>query len=649
MCGIAGIVNLSNDARPVHEGELRAMNRQLRHRGPDEDGVYLDAPVGLAHSRLSIIDLATGQQPMSSADGQLVLVFNGEIFNFIELREQLEQRGCSFRTNSDTEVILQLYREKGEDMVHDLNGQFAFALWDRRKQSLLLARDRAGICPLFYARDAGRLYFSSEIKAIVPLLSSSPQLSLTALDQLFTFWSPVSPNTVFEGINEVRPGELIILREGCLEFRRYWDWTYPEHPDQYLVGTEEELAGRLQDLLVDATRLRLRSDVPVAAYLSGGLDSSILATLMQQQVRAPLHTFSIGFQDSTLDEGDWQQLMVQHLQSRHQQLDCRYEDLAPRLMDSLWHTETPVLRLASLPMGMLSGLVRAKGFKVVLTGEGADEVFGGYDIFKEAKVRQFWARRPGSRTRPLLLKRLYPYLDLPKNGEAAYLKAFFGAGIKDRELPHFSHLPRWNSTARAKQFFSSATRAALSDASAVDAQVVGLPTSLARMHPFNRSQYLEATTLMPGYLLSSQGDRMLAMHSVEGRYPFLDHRVIEFANRLHPNLKMKVLNEKYLLKRAMGGRLPPQILRRHKQPYRAPDARALESRHLSSTLTGLLGEDALGVTGFFDPGKVAMLVRKNDSGRDLSTSESQALTGILSTQAIDQLFRQHYQQEKVRL
>lgn len=641
MCGIAGTAALSA-SNQIRELDVRRMLPALRHRGPDGSGVYLDPDgrIGLGHTRLSIIDLEGGAQPMPNEERTVWVSFNGEIFNYIELREVLLKAGHRFSTHSDTEVIVHAYEQYGDDFVQHLNGQFAIALWDANRRRLLLVRDRVGILPLFYTRQGERLLFASEIKALLPLLAEAPRISSAALDQIFTFWAPRSPNTLFEGIFEVPPGHLLVLENGHLRESVYWDWRFPEQGD-YLTGSDADLAGQLYELLADATRIRLRADVPVGAYLSGGLDSSALVALIRRHSSAPLKTFSIGFEEKSLDESAFQQQLVEHLGVEHSRVFCRNRDIAEDFPATVFHAETALLRTAPAPMRRLSGLVRASGYKVVLTGEGADEALGGYDLFKEAKIRQFWARHPQSEWRPLLLRALYPYLETSGAQAKTYLRNFYGIGLEDPHQPGFSHLTRWFTTAQCKIFFSSELAAALREDAA--AQLTGrLPPAFGRWHPFNRAQYLEAKTLLGSYLLCSQGDRMLMANSVEGRFPFLDHRVIEFANRLHPRLKMRALNEKFLLKQAMAAHLPQRIIKRHKQPYRAPDIPAFFSTHPPDYVDDLLGEEKLKRYGYFDAKKVGFLVSKARRGSSVFYKDNMALVGILSTQLCHYYFVENF-------
>jgi len=639
MCGIAGIFDLK-DGRNVSIDCLKAMINMIHHRGPDGTGFKLFDGAGLAHARLSIIDLQTGDQPIHNEDRTIWTIFNGEIFNYIELRNELINKGHKFYTKSDTEVIVHLYEEYGIDFVNRLNGQFAISLYDTRNKRLLLIRDRIGIVPLFYTQHDSRLYFASEVKALLAVLRHAPNINYNALDQIFTFWSPVSPETIFKDIYEVSPGHMVIVENNTVKDIKYWDWEFP-YNDNYLAGNDNSLANELEELLIDATKIRLRSDVPVGAYLSGGLDSSVLVALIHHYGDVPLRTFSIRFDDDSLDESRYQKLMIQYINTEHSHVQCYRNSIANNFINTIWNTETPILRTAPVPMGLLSGLVREQGYKVVLTGEGSDEVLGGYDIFKEAKIRQYWAKNPTSTFRPALLKRLYPYLDLTKSQTLTYLKRFFGEGLEQPDLLYFSHIPRWSTTAKCKEFFSTDIKNKITQ-EVIDTMLQQLPKAMENWHFFNRAQYIEAKSLMAGYLLSSQGDRMLMSNSVEGRFPFLDHRVIEFANKLHPNFKMRVLNEKYLLKQSMKKYLPDLIINRSKQPYRAPDIPSFFAKNSPEYIEELLSEDTIRKYNYFDSGKVSLLRKKIHHGRAIGYKDNMALVGILSTQIWHHIFIENY-------
>ena len=635
MCGITGILDL--DGCPADPELVRRMVAPLRHRGPDESGVYVEGPVGLGHVRLSIIDLCGGRQPMHNEDGSISVSFNGEIFNYVELQKELHEKGHHFATRSDTEVILHAYEEYGEDCVQRFNGQWAFAIWDARRQSLFLSRDRLGIRPLFYTHVGDQFLFASEIKSLFVHPGVVREIDPVGLDQLFTFWSAIPPQTVFRGIRELPPGHNLTIEDGTVRTGSYWQLNFePAETSQ----VESERADRLIELLHSATRLRLRSDVPVGAYVSGGLDSAI-TTAFARQFASQLRTFSITFDDAEFDESEYQRQVVEFLQTDHQTIHCRTEDIARVFPEVIWHTERPILRTAPAPMYLLSQLVHGEGYRVVLTGEGADEMFGGYDIFKEAKVRRFWARQPDSPRRAALLAKLYPYLPRLQSQPASYRNAFFRASSADLSNPLFSHLPRWELTTRVKAFFSDDLQAELAGRDVYGDCRQTLPNDFDRWHPFCQAQYLEATMLMPGYILSSQGDRMSMANSVEGRYPFLDHRLVEFAATLPPRMKMRGLDEKHLLKRAATGIIPDEVLARTKQPYRAPDAACfLPGGGLPEPgyVEELLSSKRIAEDGIFHPEAIRHLVDKFRKRRAVGMKDNMALVGILSTQLLIEQF-----------
>lgn len=640
VCGIAGILNPAGLA--VAPELLERMIGSIRNRGPDATGVHSDpaAGIGLAHARLSIIDLTTGGQPMSNHDGTLWITFNGEIFNYVELRADLMRSGRRFATESDTEVILQMYEEKGEDCVSYFNGDWAFAIWDGRTRKLFLSRDRVGVRPLFYAQAAGAFVFASEVKAVLHHPDIQTSIDLEALDQVFTFWCPLQEKTLFTGVKELPPGHSMRVQDGRTQIWSYWQLAF----DPRRI-TEEEAAERLLDLLSDATRIRLRSDVPVGAYLSGGIDSSITTALAKRYSGSRLQTFSVTFDDPEFDESRFQQDVVDLNATEHHALRCTYDEICTVFPEVVRHAEKPILRTAPAPLFLLSRLVRDMGFKVVLTGEGADEFLGGYDIFKEAKIRRFWAGQITSRWRPLLLKRLYPYMQNLQAQSEAYRRHFFHVDPSELSSPFFSHLPRWDLTARSKMFLSDDVRSQLCRYDTYGAAEETLPAEFAGWQGWSQAQFLEAVILLPGYILSSQGDRMSMAHSVEGRFPFLDHRVIEFAGNLPARLKMKTLNEKYILKRAAGHLVPASIRARPKQPYRAPDARSFfdseTKKARNAYVDEILSVERLREFGLFNPTAVQKLVDKARRGQVEGAKDNMALVGILSTQLLVEQFLSH--------
>lgn len=649
MCGIAGILNL-NSNEPVNRKTLQDMLALLRHRGPDQFGIFLNQDVGLGSARLSIIDLTSGQQPIPNEDGTLWIVFNGEIFNYMELRQDLEARGHYFTTQSDTEVILHLYEDYGPDCLQYLNGQFAIAIWDEREKTLFLGRDRLGVRPLFYTISDGALIFASEIKALLADKRVQTSIDPVALDQIFTYWSTLSPRTVFRDIREVPSAHYLIVRSGDLKIERYWQLQFPID-DQYSEARSPRRVHRVEDyldefrnLLVDATRIRLRADVPVGAYLSGGLDSSLTASIIRNYTHNRLDTFSITFEDPDFDESPYQHRMADLLGTDHHVVHATNEDISRVFPDVIWHTEVPILRTAPAPLFLLSQLVRQHGYKVVVTGEGADEFLAGYNIFKEAKIRRFWARQPDSRTRKMLFARIYPYIrDLSDRG-GAYLGAFFGAGLAEVDKPDYSHAIRWRNTARTKRFFSEELQQILGLEN-LDGNLSLYPQDLQKWSPLSKAQYLEITIFLSQYLLSSQGDRVAMAHSVEGRFPFLDTRVVEFCNNLPADLKLLGLTEKYLLKKLAREFVPTEIWQRTKRPYRAPIQKSFFNQNTPDYVRELLSPQWLKSSGLFSPNAVEQLLRKAKDGKKLSETDEMALTGILSTQLVYQQFVVDYKQK----
>ena len=638
MCGIVGSVDWGG-RRPPDGERLGEMLAAIRHRGPDEVGIYLDRKAGLGSVRLSIVDLNTGRQPITNEDGSLQIVYNGEVFNYPELRLDLERRGHRFATQSDTEVIVHLYEELGPACLDHLNGQFAIAIWDVDRETLFLARDRVGICPLFYAELPQGLVFASEIKAIFAGRGIEARLDPCALAQALTFWAPIAPRTAFEGVRELPPAHYLMTGPRGVSVNRYWQLAFPPAGEETCIS-EADAVDRLRELLSDAARLRLRADVTVGSYLSGGLDSTYIAALVREHVPDALQTFSISFEDTTFDETPYQEVASAFLGTQHHTIECRTADVGAAFPDVVRHAEAPILRTAPAPMFVLSKLVHDHGIKVVLTGEGADEFFGGYNIYKEDKVRRFWARVPESTLRPLLLRRLYPYIaDLTREGDA-YLAAFFGVGLTATDLAGYSHRTRWRNTARLQRFLSADVQSVLEGHDCVAEFLATFDGGLAATSTLAQAQALEITSFMSPYLLASQGDRMLSAHSVEGRFPFLDHRVIEFANALPPHYKLRGLEEKHIVRKSAEGLLPPEIVRRRKQPYRAPIHRAFFGQPLPY-VDELFSPEMVRAAGIWNPQAVEKLQRKATTADRLSESEEMAVVAILSTQLLHHYFVDH--------
>ncbi|BBO73020.1 asparagine synthetase B [Desulfosarcina widdelii] len=639
MCGIAGIINFTGNEDK--QDLLTRMVALMHHRGPDASGVYMHGPVGLGHARLSIIDLSSaGNQPLHNEDKTVWIVFNGEIFNYPELRNELEAKGHRFYSQTDTEVLVHLYEEKGTDMFPLLNGQFALAIWDANTQSVLLARDRVGIRPLFYHHQNGRTLFASEIKALLVDPSVPRQLDPVALSDVFTCWTPLRELTPFTNIYQMLPGHWARIDSGGLHVQSFWspDFAHEDDGERSLADWVEEL----RSLLLDASRIRLRADVPVGAYLSGGIDSTYISSLVKRNFNNRLSTFSVSFSDTRFDESSYQSIAVRSLKTDHQDVRCTEADIGALFPKIIWHTETPIIRTAPAPLYMLSRLVRQSNFRVVLTGEGADEIFAGYNIFKEDKIRRFWARQPESKERPKLLERLYPYIFSGTNVRSRqFLEGFFKKDLLATDSPVYSHLLRWHNTSQLKTFLADSFRPTDNSLdSFVGRFCEKLPNDFMRWSTVSRAQFTEISIFLSNYLLSSQGDRMAMANSIEGRFPYLDHRVIEFACRVPKRFRIHGLDEKFLLKQAARKMIPDELVDRAKQPYRAPISRCFFGDVRLEYVEEMLSEKQIRAKGYFNADKVGRLVAKcrNRQGSLLSERENMALVAILSTQLLDQQF-----------
>lgn len=653
MCGICGVLSLAGPLN-LPEKTAERMIGVLHHRGPDEFGAWRNGSVFFGHARLSIIDPQGGQQPMSTQNGQCHITYNGEIFNYIELKRELEHLGHVFRTQSDTEVILCAYLAWGTRCVDRFNGQFAFALWDEPNQSLFLARDRFGICPLFVTEQGGNLLFASEIKSLKAFPGSTIELDAAAMAEVLTFWVNPAPGTSFRNVAQLPPGHLALVRlprtennipEGmptCLEVRRYWTPDFlPAELDHRHVSSSErtDLAWELRERLTTAVALRMRADVPVGAYLSGGLDSSTLTALAHPLGEGVLKTYGLAFATDGFDESAWQEQMASHIGVEHRVVEVDYEAVTTRFRSILWHAETPLTRAAPAPMMALSQHVHDLDCKVVLTGEGADEVLVGYNIFREAKVRHFWSREPDAEHRPRLLGRLYPYAEKPP---LHFLRSFYGRDLTNTSDPLYSHRPRWRNTSAAS-FLVDDARVAAAPNQAEERIRSSLPDAFATWGPVARAQYLEMTLFMSGYLLSSQGDRMLMANSVEGRFPFLDHELVEFVAGIPATVKLQSLREKAIFKNSVADLLPDEIVNRPKHPFRAPGNASFTTQLGRGLVEEFLLADGAGWE-LWQRSRVEALVAKWQAGRLNSTRDDMSFLAVLSGRMLQADFGTGFEQ-----
>lgn len=640
MCGVAGIVDYQS--RTDYKTVVESMLRSISYRGPDGSGIYCSPYTTLGNVRLSIMDLTNGQQPMSDPSGRYWIVHNGKVFNFEELRRELEKKGNKFRTKSDTEVLVQLYALYKEKCLSLLNGQFVFAIWDKMEEELFIARDRVGIRPLFYNISNGVLSFASEIKALFENESISRQLIPQSLDQICTFWSALTPNTPFREIFELSPGHHIVFNRKGLKVTKYWSLDFNEKNAGLSLS---DALDEFNELFSSAVKLRLKADVEVAAYLSGGIDSSATVAYIKDIKPGILNTFSIGFDEKDFDESKFQREAVSYLNTNHKSISCSSAEIATNFPKVIWHSETPLTRTAPTPMMILSKFVRDNNIKVVITGEGSDEILAGYDIFREAAIRRFWASEPKSTLRPLLLKKIYPDIPHLRKASPAILKMFFGYKLEETDNPFYSHLLRWNNANHIKKYFSKNYRESIGTYNSLNDLEESLPGDFNKWDPLSKSQWLETAIFMSGFLLSSQGDRMAMANSIEGRYPFLDYRLVEFCAGLPPKFKLKGLTEKYLLKKLIKNKIPESIVKRPKQPYRAPISSVFISNKAPEYVKHMLSDTYTKQTGIFDYESISGLLTRIEKTGIASEVDNMALTFIISTHLLNYQFIENRNKE----
>jgi asparagine synthase (glutamine-hydrolysing) len=637
MCGIAGIINYKDGISDV--SSIENMLSVISYRGPDQSGIYHSQVAAIGNVRLSIIDIFGGQQPVSDPTGRYWIVLNGEIFNFKELREELQKTGCIFFTNSDTEVLVQLYAKEGKGSLSKLNGQFSFAIWDKVNEELFIARDRIGICPLFYNLSENIFSFASEIKALLRNPWITPEFSFEGLIQIYTFWANIPPQTVFNGIYELLPGQYLVYNRKGIKKEKYWELNFSKNENYYSLSDSLE---KFDEIFVDAVRIRLRANVEVAAYLSGGIDSTATVAYMKSIEPGILNTFSVNFEEKEFDEKYFQSLAAFALDTKHRSIVCSSSEIANNFPKAIWHCETPVPRTAPVPMLLLSKFVHENKIKVVIAGEGSDEMLAGYDLFKEVIIRRFWSTQPESKFRPLLLRKLYPYLPQMQNVNLTALKMFYGYRLKDINDPFYSHLLRWNNSNHITKHLSPAYKNVLNNFHSIDSLHNKLPLDFGSWDPLSKAQWLETTIFMSGYLLSSQGDRMIMANSVEGRYPFLDHRLIEFCTSLPSRFKLKGLDEKYLLKKLLQNKIPDEIIKRPKQAYRAPIRSPFMSESSPAYVMELTSERFTKSSGVFDFESLKSIYARISKTGFTSEVDNMLLSFVISTHLLHYQFIEKY-------
>jgi asparagine synthase (glutamine-hydrolysing) len=586
VCGITGALDL-NGHGSLDRASLERMTESIIHRGPDDSGIYLKNGIGLGFRRLSIIDLAQGNQPHSNEDGSLISICNGEIFNYQELKQELQARDHRFRTDCDVEVLVHLYEEHGADLLNRLNGQFALAIYDVYEQRLLLARDQMGVLPLFYTVADGTLVFGSEIKAILEHPSVDRAVDLTGFDQVLSLPGLVSPRTMFSNIHSLKPGHFLVAGHGEVRVHEYWDLVFPEQGSQDSSRSEPELVDQLDQQLRRSVRQRLNADVPVGFYLSGGLDSSLIAAVINDLLPGDRwHSFSIGFNQADIDERKYQQLVSEMVSSDHHELVFDWPDILTRLQTAIYHTECPVRESYDTCSLALSELVREHGIKVILTGEGSDEMFGGYVGYRFDAVRQQQeqaAPAPEVFLEQEIRERLWGDANL------IYERDFF----------------RYRETRAA--VYASELADQLDQFCCESSELVDRDKIRGR-HPVHKRSYLDFKLRLADHLLSDHGDRVALANAVEARYPFLDIELIELAKTIPVELLLRGSVEKYIVRKVAERYLPDAIVNREKFGFVAPGSPYLLKQNLE-WLNDLLSYDKLKREGYLNPDTVTRLIK----------------------------------------
>lgn len=586
MCGIVGYLDLSS-AHAAEREVLVSMADVITHRGPDASGYFISGSTGLGFRRLAIIDLEGGAQPILNEDESVALICNGEIYNYRELRHDLQQRGHLFRTNCDVEVLLHLYEEEGVGFLNRLNGQFAFAIYDRNNHQLFIARDHFGINPLFYTVAGDTFIFGSEIKSLLEHPLVTREVDLTGLDQVFSFPGLVSPRTMFKGIQSLKGGHYIVVKNGDVSVREYWDLDYPKNGEAIYDKPESYYIEHLTELFERAVRYRLQADVPVGFYLSGGLDSSLIAAMINRvSPDSRRHSFSIAFNDGAISEAEHQRLMARFVNSEHHEIVYDWSEISGRLRSMIYHAECPVKESYNTCSMSLSEAAKSAGITVILTGEGADELFAGYVgyRFDELGLR----RQSGYGLEEVLEQELRERLW----GDKSFFYEIDQHSFRDVKTA----------------LYSSDVNELYDDFDCLKFAVVNTE-KLRDRHDIHRRSYLDVKLRLSDHLISDHGDRMALSNSVEARYPFLDIDLVEFSTRIPPELKLNKLSEKYILKKVAGKLVPSSIVNREKFGFHAPGSPYLLHRHIEWILD-MLSYERIRRQGYFNPDTIEILKKQ---------------------------------------
>ena len=639
MCGIAAIFS---NGKPVSAAALANAGRSLHHRGPDHQGVWLSPQhkIGLGHARLSIIDLTTGDQPIANEDNRIHIIVNGEFYDFERQRRELEQRGHRFRTRSDSEIALHLYEDFGAHCVQHLRGEFAFVLWDENNQTLMAARDRFGIKPLYYSVHDGALYLASEVKALfaagVPRAWDHENFHQHAT-------GPAMPDrTLFAGVYQVPPGHYLLKTPHGMRLLRYWEFYYP--PAETLAANhrnERSYVEEFSTVFEEAVRLRMRADVPVGCYLSGGLDSCATLGFAARNSSTPIQAFTLTFDQAAYDEGEIAREMAVRAGAKFQAIPIKQSDIADHFEDAVWHSETLFSNGHGVSKFLLSRAVRDAGFKVVYTGEGSDEIFGGYVHFRSDMLQHNNGGQDAGEVQRLLKELakansvshglLSPAADSGSMESAEKLLGFVPGCLKV-----FAAQGQQRRSLFASQFKD---QFAARDSTRMFLNSLDIGGVLQDRDPLNKSLFVWAKSFLPNYILNLLGDRMEMAHSIEGRVPFLDHRVVECVNRAPVSLKIRGMTEKYLLREAAKPLITDTVYRRQKHPFLSPPVTLVPTERFHQMLQDTLRSNALGSLPFYDQKMVVDLL---DRLPDMSDPErvgwDPVLMSVLSACVIQKRF-----------
>jgi asparagine synthase (glutamine-hydrolysing) len=584
---------------------LGKMKSSLSHRGPDGEGEFVSESVGLGHRRLSIIDIDGGAQPVANEDQQLQVVFNGEIYNFVELREDLEARGHVFRTRSDTEVIVHAYEEWGSDCVGRFNGMFAFALWDSPRKRLFIARDHLGVKPLYYVRLGSRFLFASEIKALLTDPGCRREVDLSALSQLFTLRYVPSPNTLFNGIKKLPPAHRMTVEAGGISIERFWNWK----PRIRTGVKEDELIEEYRWLVEDTVRLQMRSDVPVGLFLSSGIDSSALLALMRSQSNGPVRTFTIGFeQGEKTNETDDARGIAQRFGADHSEMMVSPKDYLDYYERYIWDLEEPVGNETAAAFYFVS-LIASRSVKVALTGQGVDEPWAGYSRHVGVKLSSLYSRLPSVITDGLVSPIIR---SLPRNER---LKRGAVALNETDQLKRFIKVYSfYNSEMKAKLFQPWLKEQISPNGGEARKALTRLYDDVEDLDPLTQMLYIDTRASLPDDLLMV-GDKTAMTNSLEARVPYLDYRLVEFIETLPPGLKLRGLEAKYLHKKAVEKWLPKQMIYKKKKGFDNPIRQWLRGRMRAYVNECLLSEGS-SVKRYFSPEYIREIVTKHEQGQE---------------------------------